>query len=860
MENKTPINATWIPEAGGYVSNGTVISKSPIYDEKGQLKLDVDTSVFGNVQAKNSPSPNMKVANNPITNNGIATANLAGSNTDNNSLMTSLGSMATLNTNTENPNESVISSPATKSLIAGEPLPSPIDQLNKEYQDAVARDDKMAQINALSSIGKVTGVDYSAEIDKLTRDREEKIKNTDDRYLAEINQAEITGDTDRASQLRLEQAQWRNNVGYQDAMASSQERKLQDNYLRWTDNYIVGINQVTGSIIQLLPSYLNFQYDPTTDAALLRAQSQVQAKMTERYAATGMYYSPASQYAITQATAELVPIYEKMAKEEIKEQLSMLQSTATFLMNLEESQFSLWKGQVELQLKQNAEKRAERDAAIEAANARGYYTNEEAALMGVEPGSLSQRAREHIQELQEQIESEQRALEQKIILMNYDQAQKLALMEEENRIKQQQMAYDYSLKKDYDTFTTNQNIREYEARKVLDNLYDNTNSTSTLKFNGTFDTKKMQEYYDNLVDAGEDEETALYKAAMRGKNEDEVRNFLAANGVVDADSKFAEWGMAKETSPEQVDSTNLYGLTDKEIAQRKKDYPEISELARNSIQSKDVLEKLKTFYADGDTSTEAFKILVDGMNSESSEADDVDMVIYDYIHSVADKELKELAKNYSGSYWGSKDTLEGSFGVVDKYMDYLTELGVDDETRADYAEYMYDKVVDYINGAKDIDVTFGFTNDIVADSKDRAVKKLIERLDNSEDEAIVKARPQIEQYAREKIKEYVAPGSKKTETKSQEQIKKEEESAARFKKAEEQTRIYADKKTQAKIEQIAAKIKNGETITEEERKYMNEQAKKYPKRADDGRVYYNQMYTINQYTGIPTTLSGKPIV
>ena len=49
MENKTPQYANWVPEAGGYVANGKVVSKSPVY-ENGKLKVDVDTSVFSKAQ------------------------------------------------------------------------------------------------------------------------------------------------------------------------------------------------------------------------------------------------------------------------------------------------------------------------------------------------------------------------------------------------------------------------------------------------------------------------------------------------------------------------------------------------------------------------------------------------------------------------------------------------------------------------------------------------------------------------------------------------------------------------------------------------------------------------------------------
>lgn len=56
-----------------------------------KLRID-DTSVNGTTT---------KIANNQATNNGIQTANVQGSNTDANALQTAVGSMGTINSNTD---------------------------------------------------------------------------------------------------------------------------------------------------------------------------------------------------------------------------------------------------------------------------------------------------------------------------------------------------------------------------------------------------------------------------------------------------------------------------------------------------------------------------------------------------------------------------------------------------------------------------------------------------------------------------------------------------------------------------------------------------------------------------------------
>ena len=512
MDNETPNYASWIPESGGYVSNGKVLSKSPVYDENGKLKLDVDVSQLQTA----APSQNTQVANNPISNVGITTANTSGSGEDANAMTTNIGSMGSLNLNTANPTESVISTPATKSPIAQEPILSVEDQINKDYQDAVARGDYQGMINALTRKGAIDGQDYSAEISRLTQAREQKIMGIDNQYLEQFNEARTAyqqaqstykmavqiGDEAGAQQaqeqmnqaqavmdqINTEQTAWRDSVGYESAMQSAYKRDMQDLEIKYKTTYMDGINnQIVPALLQLTNNYLNFQYDPTTDQKLIKAQDQVALKMRNLYNKTGMFYSTSSQYAITSALAELVPVYEQMAKDELKDSISMLQSTASFLLNLEESQFSMWKTQVQLQFDANAEKRAQFAQAVEASNARGYVTNEEAAILGVEPGSMSQQAREHMQELQEKLDEEQRALQQKMILTEYN-------TEMEKQLYADKAAIDAK----YDAIT-------YENRARISAKYGTSSSglgSSTQKYNGMTATQ-YRDYMVSKMNNGE---------------------------------------------------------------------------------------------------------------------------------------------------------------------------------------------------------------------------------------------------------------------------------------------------------------------------------------------------------------------
>lgn len=447
MDNEAPNYANWIPQAGGYVANGKVVSKSPQYDANGKLKLDVDASLF-QIQPSQA-SNNVQVANNPITNNGITTANTTGSGTDVNSIATNIGSMGSLNLNTANPDESAISTPATKSPVAGETILTPVDEVLKEIQDAAGRNDLQGEINGYVKLSRLNPTeDYSGIIETLTQQREQKIMDIDDQYVAQYNQAKTyydqalrnynqamaSGDEntknealsqllqaqDLINQVSLQRENWQNQVGYQNAMQSAKQRALDQLDLDWKTQYLEGARQIAGMLPQLLGNYLNFQYDPYQDTALQIAQQYATSRVKEVANSTGMYYSSQTQNAVARAVAELVPVYEKMAKEEMREQLSLIQSTANFLMNLEQAEFNMWRSQIQLQFEANAEKRAEFKQAVESSNARGYVTNAEAVILDVEAGSLSQKAREHEQELQEQLDAEQRALQQKITLGQYE--------------------------------------------------------------------------------------------------------------------------------------------------------------------------------------------------------------------------------------------------------------------------------------------------------------------------------------------------------------------------------------------------------------------------------------------------------
>lgn len=450
MDNEAPNYASWMPEAGGYVANGKVVSKSPMYDEAGKLRLDVDASLFGGTASQpTTTKAQPQVANNPLSNNGITTANTTGSGEDVNSMETKLGSMGSLNLNTENPQESVLSTPASKSPSAGEPILTPVQQALKELQDATARGtDFQAMINAYTKLGRLTGEDYSAEIADLTQKRQQKIENIDNDYASQIATAMMRGDTEEVARLKAEQSSWRNSVGYQDAMANKYEQARQEIDVDYQTTFWDGIRDIAGMVAQALPGILNFQYDPMQDQNLLRAQSLIEMRARNRASQTGMYYSSTTQYAISQACANLIPIYQKMAKEEAIQNFQLLQQTASFLVDLEQAQFNLWKGQLDVKFQANADKRAEIAAAWDKVNQLGYVDNETSAILGIPAGTESYATRKAYVDKLNQIDAEERKLKQDKELADYEFGLQKQKMDKQSEIDMAE--YKEKAKIDYD--------------------------------------------------------------------------------------------------------------------------------------------------------------------------------------------------------------------------------------------------------------------------------------------------------------------------------------------------------------------------------------------------------------------------
>ena len=254
---------------------------------------------------------------------------------------------------------------------------------------------------------------------------------------------------------------------------------------------------------------------------------------------TGMFYSTMTQSAIAKAVAELVPVYQKMAREEMIENFNLLQTTASFLMNLEQFQYEMWRDQIELQWEANEQKRKEFEFAYESANARGYYTNDEARIVGVAPGTESYEAKQRALDKQEEIEKEARYIQQQKILGEFNSSLKLQEYEKEQEIATRYALEQYEKKAAIDWEYTQKEYNKYGKFASSGggggsgggNPSSSTKPSDGIQWKGSYDATKLDEYYNDLVDnAGKTPEEALAAVMPEAKSKSEFNRFLAKEG------------------------------------------------------------------------------------------------------------------------------------------------------------------------------------------------------------------------------------------------------------------------------------------------------------------------------------------
>jgi len=805
--------ASWSTVAGGYVANGKLVSKTPIYDTNGKFKLDVDeASLTGS---------STKVANNGATNNGIQTANIQGSNKDVNAVQTQAGSMNTLTQNTSKSKLSPMETSQTQSISAPDPYTAWLNQ----YNDHVAENNLQGQIDDLiqlqnmgftsvngrktaellreaqsskNGISLITGkpfVDSAGEL-RIKQQMENINNRTISSYERRINNAKLNGDYETAEALQeqlddfyavngispitgksaVEETTIPSTPQEQYKIKQDQINEKYDNAYAelnegYTQMYSAVLNDITNGIMAQVQNLLNFQYDPTKDRALHIAQGYAKGSIKETMNATGMYYSTMTQSAITKAVAELVPVYEKMAKEEIQNNLQTLYNLGNYLMNLETQQFNIWKANVDLKIQMIEQKRKDVAEAWTRANNLGYIDNQASAVLGIEAGTLTYQARKDAQDRQDKIDAELRGYEQQKVMAKLNNELQRERMQEEAKLEMEKLKEQYALmdrnnaneaqreiqrlREQYnlmDRNNANQTQREYETSSKLQEekyqLAGTTGTTSSNKYSyGKMTASDLEDNYYNLLDRGENTSDEIIDYLLDyGKDDSAKVSFLTAIGE---DPKkwlgsTARIPGSQEEEPEKQDDSSI------------DTYPHLGELARNTIANTRVKDALESYY-ENDGGASALETLIRGMQAESTQKGYVldvldDVLVRNKLNGFNQK-LDEYAANYSDDYGKSDKALKSSLALVDEYLGVLKKIGLDDGSRADYAELMYDSLVDRIADAERIDMTPTDFNDQVDDLKWRAGKKVIEKLSSIKDEYLNETKDQIISYVNEKLPE-----------------------------------------------------------------------------------------------------------
>ena len=204
-------------------------------------------------------------------------------------------------------------------------------------------------------------------------------------------------------------------------------------------------SQYAGAINQLANQILNmrFSYNPNEDDLLNQAARYTTQNTFENMNNKGILNSSLTAERVARVVGELIPTYEKMAREEFESNFNMLMNTAQFIMNLDNSQYSKWQDDREMEWKrEQAEYEKAQDAlknAWERVDELGYVDNDASIVLGVPVGTLSKRAREAREEREYELETwykkqeAQQKAEKELLLLKNE-------LERENTLFEYQLA------------------------------------------------------------------------------------------------------------------------------------------------------------------------------------------------------------------------------------------------------------------------------------------------------------------------------------------------------------------------------------------------------------------------------------
>ena len=290
----------------------------------------------------------------------------------------------------------------------------------------------------------------------------------------------------------------------------------------YKSQYSDAINQIANSILNM-----RFSYNPEEDDLLQQATKYVTQNTYESMNSKGILNSSMTAERVAKIVGDLIPQYEKMAREEFEASFSRMINMANLIMNMDDRSFGIWKDARDQRWKEQEAEYEKKQKEIQNAWNRvdqlGYVDNESALLLNIPAGTLSKDAREkkeaYEREVQEwtrrhEIETE---TEKELIKLKQDLAadEWTRQFNLEQEAKKQMLEYQ-------DDITARQEARQY---KYDTGLLDYKNELTQQLDRELLQVKADIQEAKDQKDAEREKELLKYKAELQKEQSEIEHNY-----------------------------------------------------------------------------------------------------------------------------------------------------------------------------------------------------------------------------------------------------------------------------------------------------------------------------------------------
>ena len=235
----------------------------------------------------------------------------------------------------------------------------------------------------------------------------------------------------------------------------------------YKSQYSDAINQIANSILNM-----RFSYNPDEDDLLQQATQYVTQNTYESMNSKGILNSSMTAERVSKVVGDLIPQYEKMARDEFEASFSRMINMANLIMNMDDRTFGIWKDARDQRWKeQEAEyekKQREIQNAWNKVDQLGYVDNESALLLNIPAGTLSKDARESKEKFEREVEEWNRrhevetATEKELMQLKLEMQDDISARQEARQYK-----YDTGLLDYKEEIAAQQEKRQQEYDKEL---------------------------------------------------------------------------------------------------------------------------------------------------------------------------------------------------------------------------------------------------------------------------------------------------------------------------------------------------------------------------------------------------------